>query len=121
MAYSPPGSSVHGDSPGKNTGVGCHVLLHEIFSTQEPNPLGKQILYDFTALLLGKQILYHEATREAPRTIITSDGNLCRAGKEFYKTLFGMLGNRAAPRATLTRKHPCVWLGEPGRVCRGPG
>ena len=23
MDYSPPGSSVHGDSPGKNTGVGC--------------------------------------------------------------------------------------------------
>ena len=23
----PPGSSVHGDSPGKNTGVGCHFLL----------------------------------------------------------------------------------------------
>ena len=23
-----PGSSVHGDSPGKNTGVGCHSLLH---------------------------------------------------------------------------------------------
>ena len=23
----PPGSSVNGDSPGKNTGVGCHVLL----------------------------------------------------------------------------------------------
>ena len=24
---SPPGSSVHGDSPGRNTGVGCHTLL----------------------------------------------------------------------------------------------
>ena len=24
---SPPGSSVHRDSPGKNTGVGCHALL----------------------------------------------------------------------------------------------
>ena len=24
---SPPGSSGHGDSPGKNTGVGCHFLL----------------------------------------------------------------------------------------------
>ena len=24
---SPPGSSVHGDSPGKSTGVGCHALL----------------------------------------------------------------------------------------------
>ena len=26
---SPPGSSVHGDSPGKNTGVGCHTLLQD--------------------------------------------------------------------------------------------
>ena len=26
MDCSPPGSSVHGDSPGKNTGVGCHAL-----------------------------------------------------------------------------------------------
>ena len=27
MDSSSPGPSVHGDSPGKNTGVGCHVLL----------------------------------------------------------------------------------------------
>ena len=27
MDCSPPGFSVHGDSPGKNTGVGCHALL----------------------------------------------------------------------------------------------
>ena len=27
MDCSPPGSSVHGDSPGKNTGVGSHALL----------------------------------------------------------------------------------------------
>ena len=27
MDCSPPGSSVHGDFPGKNTGVGCHALL----------------------------------------------------------------------------------------------
>ena len=26
---SPPGSSVHGGSPGKNTGVGCHALLQK--------------------------------------------------------------------------------------------
>ena len=31
------GSSIHGDSPGKNTGVGCHVLLQGIFPTQELN------------------------------------------------------------------------------------
>ena len=35
---SPPGSSAHGDSPGKNTGVGCHTLLQGIFLTQELNP-----------------------------------------------------------------------------------
>ena len=29
----PPGSSVRGDSPGRNTGVGCHFLLQGIFST----------------------------------------------------------------------------------------
>ena len=34
MDYSPPGSSVHGDAPGKNAGVGCHALL------QEPNLSG---------------------------------------------------------------------------------
>ena len=35
---SPPGSSVHGDSPGKNIGLGCHVLLQGIFPTQGLSP-----------------------------------------------------------------------------------
>ena len=34
MDCSPPSSSVHGNSPGKNTGVGCHFLLQGIFLTQ---------------------------------------------------------------------------------------
>ena len=38
MDHSPPGSAAHGDSPRKNTGVGCHALLQGIFSTQESNP-----------------------------------------------------------------------------------
>ena len=33
MDCSPSRSSVHGNSPGKNTGVGCHALLHGIFLT----------------------------------------------------------------------------------------
>ena len=56
MDCSPPGSSVHGDSPGKNTGVGCHALLQGIFLTQGLNP----------HLLHCRQILYHWATKEAP-------------------------------------------------------
>ena len=38
MDCSPPGSSVHGDSPGKNTGVGCHALFQGIFPTKGSNP-----------------------------------------------------------------------------------
>ena len=33
----PWGSSVHGDSPGKNTRVGCHALLQGIFQTEGLN------------------------------------------------------------------------------------
>ena len=57
MDCSPLGSSVHGDSPGKNTGVGCHALLQGIFPTQELNPglpgnlYCRQLLYQ---QLLGK-------------------------------------------------------------------
>ena len=38
MDCSSPGSSVYGDSPGKNTGGGCPALLQGIFSTQGLNP-----------------------------------------------------------------------------------
>ena len=37
MDCSPPGSSVHGNFPGKNIGVGFHFLLQRIFPTQGSN------------------------------------------------------------------------------------
>ena len=37
MDCSPPVSSVHEDSPGKNTVVGCHALFQGIFPTQGSN------------------------------------------------------------------------------------
>ena len=43
MDCSPPGSSVLGDSPGKNTRMGCHFLLQGIFPTQ--GLCCRQILY----------------------------------------------------------------------------
>ena len=46
-----PGSSVHGESPGKNTGVNCHALLQGIFPTQGSNPgfpHCRQILYQLS-------------------------------------------------------------------------
>ena len=35
---SPPGYSIYGDSPGRNTGVGCCVFLQVIFPTHGSNP-----------------------------------------------------------------------------------
>ena len=34
-----PDSPVHGSSPGKNTGVGCHALLQGIFPAQDRTTL----------------------------------------------------------------------------------
>ena len=48
---SPPGSSVHRGSSGKNTGVGCHALLQGIFPTQRSNsgfPHSRWILYSLS-------------------------------------------------------------------------
>ena len=60
MDYSPPGSSVHGDSPGKDTGVGCPVLLQRILLTQGSNP----------SLLHCRQITYHLSHQGNPYTTI---------------------------------------------------
>ena len=49
MDCSLPGSSVHGDPPGKNTGVGCQILCQRIFPIQGSNP----------GLLHCWRILYH--------------------------------------------------------------
>ena len=38
MDCTPPGTSVHGASPSKNTGMGCHTLLQGIFPTHGLNP-----------------------------------------------------------------------------------
>ena len=63
MDYSPPGSSVHVDSSGKNTGVGCHSLLQGIFLIQGSN----------SGLLQCRQILYHLSHREgSPNKLITN-------------------------------------------------
>ena len=56
---SPPGSSVHGESPGKNTAVGCHALLQEIFPIQGSNP----------DLQYYRQILYRLSHQGSPRIL----------------------------------------------------
>ena len=61
MDCSLPGSSVHGDSPGKTTGVGCHAFLQGIFPIQDQgsNP----------GLLLCRWILNCLSHRGSPRIL----------------------------------------------------
>ena len=61
MDCSPLVSSIHRDSPGKNTGVGCHALLQGFFLTQRLNP---HLSLTFPALASG--FFTTGATWEAP-------------------------------------------------------
>ena len=55
------------DSPGKNTGVGCHFLLQGIFPTQESNP----------SLLHCRQIIYQLSCAAAAAKSLQSCPTLC--------------------------------------------
>ena len=57
----PPDSFVHGDSPGKNTGVGCRALLQGIFPTRGSNP----------SLWQCRWILYH-LSHQASLVLVSS-------------------------------------------------
>ena len=59
MDCNPAGSSVHGDSSGKNAVVGCHALLQGIFPTLGSN----------SGLLHCRWILHHLSHQENPRIL----------------------------------------------------
>ena len=79
MDCSLPGSSVHGDSPGKNTGVGCHSLLQGIFPTQGSNQVSCIAGGFFTvwatgeALALGKTHRHSSQKELGSRPKVTSN------------------------------------------------
>ena len=99
MDCSPPHSSVHGNSPGKNTGVGCHALLKGIFLTQGSN---------------YSQILYHLSQQGSP----FPGGSVCKqstAKKEMQETWVQPLEEEMATHSSiLAWKIP--WAEEPGRL-----
>ena len=68
MGYRPPGS-VHGDSPGKNTGVDCHALLQGTLPTQGSNP----------GLPHCRWIPYHLSNKRSPDSTFSSVQLLSRA------------------------------------------
>ena len=94
---SPPDSSVHGDSPGKNTGVGCHALLQGIFPTQGSNP----------GLLHCRWILYQLSHKGSPEP---ANLPLERYASPFPRPqrghpLPGVLPDEGSP----SQVSPCLW------------
>ena len=108
MDCSPPGLSVHGDSPGNSTGVGCHALLQGIFLTQGVN----------LCLLHCRRILCHWASGYFKRRLPSPKSSLFRTTKDL-STLFasssrkdckaqGQLLAMALPGPWAPRRHfPC--------------
>ena len=111
MDCSLPGSSVHGDSPGKNTGVGCQALLQGIFPTQGSNP----------GLPNCRWILYHLRCREAPVValvlIFSHSSHSASLSLSFpiYKMRF-----RDFPGGPVVRNPPCT-AGDGGYSTWGSG
>ena len=99
MDCSPPGSSVHGDSPGKNTGGGCDALLQGIFPTQGSNPH----LFMFPALAGG--FFTNSCHLGSPLEEVTSKlrPQVNRKGREFPREKEHIQG-------LGVRQHVCDWL-----------
>ena len=94
---SPPVSSVHRDSPVKNTGVGCHALLQGIFLTQRWNS-------HLLRLLHCRRILYHWVKRDhvyMKPTLIMKTHNWWKAKMEKPKQAFIFY-------QLITRKKPFI-------------
>ena len=124
MDYSLPGSSVHGDSPGKNTGEDCHALLQGIFLNQGSsivlNPLG-ELFVSWGTLCLGQSeilleighlgakllILYGERSK-APGIDGSVWPHYCTVSSESTHSLWSSLHHLIC--YTLTQGHKCYSL-----------
>ena len=106
MDCSLPGSSVHGDSLGKNTRVDCHFLLQVIFPTQGSNPCLLRFLHQEADSLprplialcppkKGTGIHVRKAGRERSTEGRERDKG-CKNGRMASRTEWGWQGQRRA-------------------------
>ena len=100
--YSLPGSSVHGNPPDKNTGVGCHALLQGIFLTQI---LNLRLLY-----LLHWQAGSLPLVPPGKPVWITLKGHVCCRRID----MFACMGRQIwVPNCTCISQVPCPDLQSP--------
>ena len=95
MDCCPPGSSVHGDSLGKNTGAGCHALLQRIFPTQGSNP----------GLLYCRWILYQLSCQRSPKNLIVAKNQFGAQNTKIRLRLY-LGGVISTERVSITHYNP---------------
>ena len=96
MDCSPPGSSVREDTPGKNTGVGCHVVLQGVFPTQGLNP----------GLPRCRQILYQLSYQGSPHKLFSSVTQSCLTLCDpMNRSTPGLPVHHQLPESTQTHAH----------------
>ena len=70
MDCSSPVSSVHGDSPGKNTGVGCHALLQGLMKVKEESEkVGLKLNIQKMKIMASGPITLREIDGETVETV----------------------------------------------------
>ena len=94
-----PGFSVHGDSLGKNTRMGCHALLQGLFPTQGSNP----------GLPHCRRILYQQSHKRSPsiKTFIDKYSHFLSSIFQF-SSVAQPHGLHAAHQASLSLLSPKV-------------
>ena len=95
LDYSPSGSSVYGDSPSKNTGVYCHVLIQGVFPPQGLN-LG---------LCQCRQNLYHLSHQGSP-----NKASICIHSSNLIDRLMKMLSQRITLLDCISSKEKLHFL-----------
>ena len=99
--WSPPSFSVRGDSPGKNTGAGCHALFQGIFPNQgsnsgllhsadslPPQPLGKWRILKWVAHPSSRGSFQYRDESQVSQV----------AGEFFFFFFFNIWATRKSPR-----------------------
>ena len=123
---SPPGSSVHGDSPGENPGAACHFLPQAIFPTRaskprflrwqgDSRPLSPPVLIKRTRI---KQLQLQYSARPSPATDANSTVKRVEAKFKFRFSARPPPSERCQPAAAVRRvrlqqtelpRHPRRW------------
>ena len=102
MSHSPRVSSVLGDSPGENTGVGCHALLQGISPTQDSN---LSLASPALEIVFFTTSITWEASPPPPKK---------SRGKHFIIEFSGCYGKHPTPSprgSRLLRSCSELWLG----------